>query len=118
MSKITDFQHPEDSSFVGWMYAGIVIKKDFSFKIHALLLKDEKRVIVIELKKEKNNAIIFNADGSTLKRVLNPDEEAICFSDVYYINSELTLINRRNDASMSAVVVDEYGEIVRVYETR
>ncbi len=118
MEKITDFQHPEDSSFVGWVHSGIVIKKKFNFKIYAILLKGEERVLILELQKEKDNAAIYNADGNILKRISNPDTESVGFGDAYYINDELTLISRRSDASMMAVVIDENGELIRIYETR
>ncbi len=118
MNKITDFQHPENSSFVGWVHSGLVIKKDFTFKIVAILLKGEEKVLVIELKKDKNNAVIYKADGNVFRRISNPDKKAICFGDAYYINDELTLISRRSDASMMAVVINERGEPERVYETR
>lgn len=118
MNKITDFQHPNDSSFVGWVYLNKIIKKSFDSKIIAILLNCQQKVLVIELKKNKDNATIFNPDGSEFRRIYNPDLQAVCFGDVYYIKDELTLISRRNDASMVAVVIDENGNIVRTYETR
>lgn len=118
MKKITDFQHPENSSFVGWVHSGTVIKKDFNSKIYAILLKSEERVLILELKKEQENAAIYHADGGVFKRIPNPDTKSMCFGDAYYINDELTLITRRSDASMMAVVIDENGELVRIYETR
>jgi hypothetical protein len=118
MNKITDFHKPEDSSFVGWIFSGAVVKKLFNYNIYALLLKSEQKVLVVELNREKENAIIYNADGSELKQITNPDTNSTGFGDAYYVNEELTLISRRKDASMLAVVIDENGEIVRTYETR
>lgn len=118
MNGLTDFQYQDDSSFVGWVYDGNIIKKNYLSKIYALLLKSKRRVLIIELKREKDNAIILNADGSEFCRIKNPDPQAICFGDAYYINDELTLISRRSDASMLGVVIDEDGNLIRVYETR
>lgn len=118
MNKITDFYHAEDSSFVAWMYKGNIIKKNFSHKIYALILSGEHKILVVELNNEINNACIFNEDGSEFKIIQNPDPQALCFDDVYYVNDELTLISRRRDASMLAVVINEQGDLIRVYETR
>lgn len=118
MNIIQDFKHDEGSSFAEWEYSQNIIKKYFGFEIYAVLLKSNQRVLVVELKREKDNAVILNADGSEFCRINNPDPQAICFGDAYYINEELTLISRRSDASMLGVVIDEDGKLVRVYETR
>lgn len=118
MNLISDFQHPEGSTFVGWICSGNIIKKDFQYEIYALLLKSKQKVLIVELKKDRNNAFIFNADGSLHHQVINPDSNALCFGDCYYVNDELTLISRRQDGSMKAVVVSENGDILKCYETR
>jgi hypothetical protein len=74
--------------------------------------------MVIELTNRQDNAVILNADGSKYRRIKNPDSQALCFGDVFYRTDELTLISRRRDASMTAVVIDENGDLVRTYETR
>ena len=118
MIEIQDFTHDEGSSFVGWISSGNVIKKNFGHEIYAVLLKSNQRVLIVELKRNKDNAVILNADGSLHCRIKNPDPQAICFGDAYYINDELTLISRRSDASMLGVVIDENGKLIRAYETR
>lgn len=118
MSKIKDFTHHEGQSFVGWIYAGNAVRKTFLYEVYAVLLKSNKRVLVVELKKDRDNAVIFNPDGSEFCRIKNPDSQAVCFGDVFYINDELTLISRRSDASMLGVVIDEDGKIIRVYDAK
>ncbi len=118
MKKISEFHHPEGSTFVGWIYSENIIKKSFNSEIYAILLKCLQKVLIIELKKEKDNAILLDGYGNLIRRIKNPDSQAVCFGDVYYINDELTLISRRSDASMLAVVIDEKGNLVRVYETK
>jgi hypothetical protein len=118
MNNITDFRYQENSSFVGWIYSGSIVKKLFDFDIYAILLKSQQKVLVIESINRQDNAVIFNADGSEYRRIKNPDSHALCFGDVYYVNDELTLISRRRDASMTAVVIDENGDLIRTHETR
>lgn len=118
MNIITDFQHPNDSSFAGWMYAGKIIKKLFTSKIYALLLKSQKAVLILEYKNDKNNVAIYNGYGIELIRISNPDSQALCFGDVYYVEEKLTLISRRRDASMLAVIIDENGNIKHLREAR
>lgn len=118
MNKITDFHHPEDSSFVGWIYKGNTIKKNFNYKVYTLVLKSEQKILVIELNNKKNNSRIFNGDGSEFRIIKNPDSQALCFDDVYYVNDEFTLISRKRDSSMLAVVINKKGDLVKVYETR
>lgn len=118
MNKIIDFQSPNDSRFVGWVYSDVIVKKEFDYNIYALLFNSFQKVIVIELKNAKDNATIFNGDGSEFKRIQNPDPQAVCFGDVYYVKNEITLISRRRDASMLAVVINENGDVIRTYEAR
>ncbi len=118
MNKINDFRHQDDSSFVGWVFSGNIIKKSFNFNIYAILLQSMEKILIIELRRQKNNAVILNADGTEHRRIINPESEAICFGDAYYIKNELTLINRKRDATMSGVVIDEDGNIIRIYEKR
>jgi len=118
MRNITEFKHPENASFVGWVYSGNIIKKSFNFNISTILLRSQQKVLIIELTDRQDNAVIDNADGSECRRIKNPDSQALCFGDVYYVNDELTLISRRRDASMTAVVIDENGDLIRTYEAR
>ena len=118
MNNITEFKHPENSSFVGWIHSGTIVKKLFNFDIYAILLRSKQKVLVLESINRQDNVVIFNADGSEFRRIKSPDSQALCFGDVYYVNDELTLISRRRDASMTAVVIDENGDLIRTYETR
>ena len=117
MEQIVNFRHEDDSSFVGWEYGGEVIRKLFNHNIYALLLKNNLHVLILEIANDNNNVILLNQYGETIKKIENPDKEALCFDDVYYINDELTLFSRRKDASMLAVVINDVGEVIRTYES-
>ncbi|MBN1252574.1 MAG: hypothetical protein JXA16_10590 [Bacteroidales bacterium] len=118
MNVISEFSYQEDSFFVGWMYHNKIIRKLFLFKIIAIVLICKQKVIVLELTKRNDNAIIFDGFGEEIKRIKSPDPMSVGFGDVYYVNKELVLISRRKDASMLAVVITEDGEIIRTHETR
>jgi hypothetical protein len=109
MNVISEFSYQEDSFFVGWMYHN---------KIIAIVLICKQKVIVLELTKRNDNAIILDGFGEEIKRIKSPDPMSVGFGDVYYVNKELVLISRRKDASMLAVVITEDGEIIRTHETR
>lgn len=118
MINITEFKHSENSAFVGWVYSGNIIKKIFNFDIYAILLRSQQKVLIVELNGRQDNAVILNADGSEYRRIKTPNSQALCFGDVYFVNDELTLISRRRDASMTAAIIDENGNLVRTYEAR
>lgn len=66
-----------------------------------------------------HNAIIIDMEGSERRRIENPEAKngAICFSDAYYINEELTLFIAFDSWQMGCVVNDD-GRFIRTYEAR
>ena len=117
--SIECFECQSNSRTVQWVSSsGGAVSLKFDHDIYALKLRDADRVVVLELVAERDNATIHAEDGAVLHRVSNPDPNALCFGDVFYVNDELTLISRRRDASMTACVIDEEGTVLRTYETR
>lgn len=119
--KVEHFYSPEAGHFVSWMRDGKKVEKNYPYAVCAEKLKGDSGVIIIEpsSKKDPDNAVIYNSDGSMRVRVVNPmkDEGAKCFADVYYVNDELTLI-AAGGRVFYACVIDENGNTLRIYETR
>ena len=117
MNKITDFENPDNSSFV---YNGEVIKKATNGRVISLPTRGGN-VLVLFISKDEgaDNAVLYAPDGNMITRIHNPlkNEGAICFDDAYYVGNELTLIAGLRDRRV-ACVVDEAGDVKRLYETR
>lgn len=120
MNKITDFENPDNSSFVSWRNKGEVIKKTTNGRLISLPTRGGN-VLVLFISKDEgaDNAVLYAPDGSMITRIHNPlkNEGAICFDDAYYVGNELTIIIGLRDRRV-ACVVDEEGEVKRLYETR
>lgn len=118
---IHDFVISEDGAAVTWRCNGEEVLIKSSARVYATPIKDLGRVVVIDMHPSagSDNAKIVGCDGVEIVRIKNPltKEGGICFEDVFYSGNELTLIVAFQDRQV-ACVIDEDGNITRVYETR
>ena len=117
--KIKNFIEDNNTRFVAWIFNEQNIRKIFLNEIQALPFKNLEKILIIGFNGTREKAVIYNGEGSVKCKIVNPDPTAAGFGDVYYVNNELTLINRwKGDSLMKACVIDEDGKVIRVYETR
>lgn len=112
----------EDSGkAVSWDFQGSKIVKTYPYAVYFEVAKDNSAVVIVEPDNEfsPDNAVIYNADGSEKKRILNPtrDKGAICFGDIYYEKGDIVLISVCPCVHY-ACAIDNDGNILRVHETR
>jgi hypothetical protein len=119
-SSISDFENPEDATYVRWKHAGDSVYKQYADVVHAVVLASQKGVVIVEpYHKHPNNAVIYKADGTPWVQLINPlsSKGSICFMYPYYVGSELTLAAAFPDVQYSCVF-DENGRCLRTYEVR
>lgn len=118
--SISDFENPEDATYVRWKHAGHVVYKQYAGVVHAVVLASQEGVVVVEpYQKHPNNAVIYKADGTPWIRLINPlsSKGSICFMYPYYVGSELTLAAALPDVQYGCVF-DDSGRCLRSYEMR
>jgi hypothetical protein len=118
--SISDFQSPENATYVRWKHAGRVVYKQYPAVVRALVLASQERVVVVEpYQQHPNNAVIYKADGTPWLQLTNPlsARGSICFMYPCYVGSELTLAAALPDIQY-ACVFDENGRCLRTYEMR
>ena len=118
--SISDFENPENATYVRWKHAGQMVYKQYAGVVQAVVLASQQGVVVVEpYQKHPNNAVIYKADGTPWLQLINPlsSKGSICFMYPYYVGSELTLAAAFPDIQYSCVF-DESGRCLRTYEVR
>jgi hypothetical protein len=123
MVDITDFKLDKISRTVSWRWSGNAICKTYSFQVRvANLLDDKTGVAVIEPFEEKgrDNAVVFNADGSERFRLKFPLPEPYgdCYVDIYYVLGRLTAFAIVRGSDFAYELDQETGSILKSYECR
>lgn len=117
---ISEFENPENATYVRWKHAGHLVYKQYAGVVHAVVLASQKGVVVVEpYQRHPNNAVIYKADGTPWLQLINPlsAKGSICFMYPYYVGPELTLAAGFPDIQYDCVF-DENGRCVRTYEVR
>jgi len=117
---ISDFENPENATYVRWKHAGNVVYKQYARVVHAVVLASQEGVLVVEpYQKPPNNAVIYRADGTPWLQLMNPlsSRGSICFMYPCYVGSELTLAAALPHIQYGCVF-DESGRCLRTYEMR
>jgi hypothetical protein len=119
--EVSKFQILSNGCQLRWMHNQEIVDLHFSNPVLAVPFLTGNGVLVVELGSSAapDNAVIFNSDGSMRTRVTNPEGKngAVAFCDAYYVKNELTLFIAFQSAQMGCVI-DEAGNVLRVYETR
>jgi hypothetical protein len=123
MSNMTDFEWNFDSPTVSWMHNGKSIVKQYRFPIRsAVPLRDATGVAVVEPFEEKgrDNAVVFNADGTERFRLRFPlpEPHGHCFDQMYYVRNTLTAIANLRGTDFAYELNEQTGEVLKSYETR
>lgn len=116
--KIENFTIDEKSRFIRWQFNKKAVQLQFNYKFQVIQLLNLNGIVLIEYNGSRNNATIYNSDGTIKCKVMNPDFRSLCFYDVCYIGEELTLIMEFKGGIQKSCVIDEDGRIIRTYETR
>jgi hypothetical protein len=108
---------------VHWTHEGKVISKSYRNPIRsAVPLNDQTGVAVVEPFEEKgrDNAILFNADGSECFRLKFPLPEPCgnCYAQMYYAEGRLTAFANEQGNDFAYELNQETGAVLRRYETR
>jgi hypothetical protein len=93
--KLKNFSWPLDAVSATWACGVLQINKKYILPIRsATVLRDETGVAVVEPREcvGRNNAVVFNADGTERFRVVFPASEpdGYWFEQMYYVRNELT----------------------------
>jgi hypothetical protein len=118
--SISDFENPENATYVRWSHRGHTVYKQYPDVVHAVVLASQDGVVIVEpYQKHPNNAVIYRADGTPWLQLINPlsARGSICFMYPYYVGSELTLAAAFPDIQYGCVF-DERGRCLRTYEMR
>ena len=118
--SISDFENPENATYVRWKHAGQLVYKQYASVVHAVVLASQDGVVIVEpYQKHPNNAVIYKADGTPWLQLNNPLSSKGCrwFMYPYYVGSELTLAAAFPNVQY-ACVFDESGRCLRTYEMR
>lgn len=116
--SISDFENPDDATYVRWKHAGQVVYKQYAGVVHGVVLASQDGVVIVEpYQRHPNNAVIYKADGTPSRQLINPlsSKGALCFMYPYYVGSELTLAAAFPDIQYGCVF-DESGQCLRTYE--
>ena len=111
------------SAVVSWYCDGQRIEKAYREPLRSVCeLRGGDGVAVVEAVGESGprNAAVFDDDGGIRFRVepAFPDYQVQGFSDMYYVNDELTAILLTPGRDFAVVVNPQTGKHLRVYETR
>ena len=123
MSNLTDFEWKFNSPVASWRHNCKSIVKQYDFPIRsAVPLRDETGVAVVEPFEEKgrDNAVVFNADGSERFRLRFPlpEPHGNCFDQMYYIRQVLTAIANLRGVDFAYELNEQTGDVLKSYETR
>jgi hypothetical protein len=120
---IKNFEWAYNALVARWECKGIQIAKTYKFPIRsAVVLSDKTGVAIVEPFEEKgrNNAAVFNSDGTERFR-LNfplPEPHGNCFDQMYYICEKLTAIANLRGADFAYELNEQNGEVIRSYESK
>jgi hypothetical protein len=123
MKKATDFTWKKGSSELSWCWNGHMIRKTYRFPLCvANLLDDETGVAVIEPFEEKgrDNAVVFNGDGTERFRLKFPlpEQYGNYYFDIYYVNGRLTAFANLRGNDFAYELNQQNGEVLKSYESR
>jgi hypothetical protein len=89
---------------------------------NAVPLKDGTGVAVVEPFDEKGreNAVVFNGDGTERFRLKFPLPEPYgnCFDQIYYVGEKLTAFANLRGNDFAYELNPQTGEVLKTYETR
>jgi len=121
MSKITNLEYRDERRGFDWVVEGQSYSIESNNPLVVVPFKAVDKMIVVEPASDDapHNAVIIDSEGQELARVQNPEASngAICFSDAYYVNEDLTLFIAFSSFQM-ACVVNSDGKIEKLRETR
>jgi hypothetical protein len=123
MNTITDFKWAFNSPSVNWICNGRLVSKTYRFPVrNAVPLKDGTGVAVVEPFDEKGreNAVVFNGDGTERFRLKFPLPEPYgnCFDQIYYVGEKLTAFANLRGNDFAYELNPQTGEVLKTYETR
>jgi hypothetical protein len=123
MNLISDFIWVLNSLVVRWLCNGKPIEKTYSHPIRsAIPLADLSGVAVVESSKDagRNNAVVFNGDGSERFRLKFPlpEPHGYCFDQMYYVEGRLNAFANLDGTDFRYEINEKDGEIIASYETR
>lgn len=121
MCNVSGLHILNDRLTLEWKCGNTSYERRFTSPIVAVPLKNGSGIVVVEpgASDVEMNAIILGPKGEIKKCIVNPEiaKGAICFGDVYYVGNDLTLFIMFNSSQMGCVINEE-GEILRLYESR
>lgn len=123
MNTATDFKWPLNSPRISWLFNGCLVNKTYRFPVRsAILLDDGTGVAVVEPFEEKgrDNAVVFNSDGTERFRLKFPLPEPYgnCFDQIYYVEGKLTAFANLRGNDFAYELNQQTGEVLRSHESR
>jgi len=117
MKQIATFKWNYDSKVVSWEFKGEIIHKEYEFPIRsAIVLDDASGVAVVEPFEAigRDNAVVFNADGSERFRLAFPLPEPYgnCYDQMYYVNNTLTAFANLRGNDWGYVLDQATGQVI------
>lgn len=121
MCKIAEFKYRKGRLGFDWVFDGKTYSMESSNPLVVVPFQTENKFLVVDPASDEapHNGIIIDAKGAELNRIINPESTngAICFSDAYYVNDELTLVIAFSSFQM-ACVIDKEGGVQKIRGSR
>jgi hypothetical protein len=123
MKALSNFRWDYDSKVVLWECCGKNISKEYEFPIRsAVMLDDGSGVAVVEPFETsgRNNAVVFNSDGSERFRLTFPLPEPYgnCYDQMYYVSDKLTAFANVRGNDWGYVLDQATGRVLESFESR
>jgi hypothetical protein len=123
MGDISGFKWDSGSWHVGWRDRGRYVMKQYMYPIQkALPLRDGSAVAIIEPYEiaGRDNAVVFNADGSERFRLKFPRPRPFgcCYTNVYYEGDDLYVYTVGQDVDLRYRLNERTGELGNGIESR